>query len=158
MPNEEVYIVDEQGGRSPWWNWRTRCKRPNIMMGYWTCLRRLKNACAQEISRERFFIPAIFKMTMKISILLQERHIIKCKGRSSPKEIENVLYSLQGILNSVVGVHDEILVRLSRHSLHWSRIGVNWKEIMRFCSQHLEKPYDTQICYPVRFSSENCYG
>ena len=67
--------------------------------------------------------------------------IIKCKGEKvSPKEIENVLYSLQGILEAaVVGVHDEILGQAIKAFVALeAESKLTEKEIMRYCSQHLE--------------------
>ena len=67
--------------------------------------------------------------------------IIKCKGEKvSPKEIENVLYSLPGILEAaVVGVHDEILGQAIKAVVALEAGSkLTEKEIMRYCSQHLE--------------------
>lgn len=67
--------------------------------------------------------------------------IIKCRGEKvSPKEIENVLYSLDGILEAAVfGVPDRILGQAIKACVsleHGSKL--TEKDIMRHCARHLE--------------------
>ena len=67
--------------------------------------------------------------------------IIKCKGEKvSPKEIENVLYSLEGILEAaVIGIPDEILGQAVKAYVAIEKgARLTDKDILRYCSQHLE--------------------
>jgi long-chain acyl-CoA synthetase len=67
--------------------------------------------------------------------------IIKTRGEKvSPKEIEDVLYSFEGILEAaVVGIPDEILGQ-SIKAIITLREGIeaSKQEILRHCAKHLE--------------------
>jgi acyl-coenzyme A synthetase/AMP-(fatty) acid ligase len=67
--------------------------------------------------------------------------IIKCRGEKvSPKEIENVLYNLEGVLEAaVVGVPDEILGQAIKAFVVLKEgIPLSEKDILRHCQKNLE--------------------
>jgi long-chain acyl-CoA synthetase len=146
MPNEEVYIVDEKGNRlEPGEVGELVVRGSNVMLGYWEkpeesakCLRE-----GRYPGEKVLYTGDLFKMDEEgyLYFVARKDNIIKCKGEKvSPKEIENVLYSLDGVLEAaVVGVPDEIFgqavkayVSLERGSM------LKEREILRHCSEHLE--------------------
>jgi acyl-CoA synthetase (AMP-forming)/AMP-acid ligase II len=146
MPNEEIYIVNEQGDRvAPGETGELVVRGANVMLGYWEmpdetarCLR------PGHYPGERvLYTGDLFKMDKDgyYYFVARKDDIIKCKGEKvSPKEVENVLYGLDGVVEAaVVGVPDEIFgqaikayVALEQDSL------LAEKDILRYCSQHLE--------------------
>ena len=146
MPNEEVYIVNENGDRvGPHEIGELVIRGSNVMLGYWND----KDATDKCIRQGRYpgervlYSGDLFKMDDEgyLYFVSRKDDIIKCKGEKvSPKEIENVLYGLHGILEAaVVPEPDEVLgqaikafVALEEES------NLTAKEILRYCSQHLE--------------------
>ena len=67
--------------------------------------------------------------------------MIKTKGeRVSPKEIENVLYEIDGVVEAaVIGVPDEILGKAIKAFIVTNKKGdLIDKDIMKYCMQNLE--------------------
>jgi acyl-coenzyme A synthetase/AMP-(fatty) acid ligase len=67
--------------------------------------------------------------------------IIKCRGEKvSPKEIENILYNLEGVLETaVVGIPDEILGQaIKAFVVLKDGVNLSEKDILRYCSKNLE--------------------
>jgi acyl-CoA synthetase (AMP-forming)/AMP-acid ligase II len=67
---------------------------------------------------------------------------IKSRGEKvSPKEIENVLYSLDGVaLAAVVGVPDTILGQAIKAVVTLKEgVPMTEKDVVRYCAQHLEE-------------------
>ena len=146
MPNEEVYIVNERDERvGPGEVGELVVRGTNVMLGYWEmpeetakCLR------SGKYPGERILYTGdLFKMDEEgyLYFVARKDDIIKCKGEKvSPKEVENVLYSLDGVTEAaVVGVPDDIFgqavkayVALEKGSL------LAEKDILKYCSQHLE--------------------
>jgi long-chain acyl-CoA synthetase len=146
MPNEEVYIVNENGDKvGPGEIGELVIRGSNVMMGYWDmpeetgkCLR------AGRYPGERVLYSGdLFKTDNEgyLYFIARKDDIIKCKGEKvSPREIENVLYSLHGILEAaVVGIPDEILGQAIKACVALdSGSNLTEKEIVHYCSQHLE--------------------
>jgi acyl-CoA synthetase (AMP-forming)/AMP-acid ligase II len=146
MPNEEVFIVNDMGDRvRPGEIGELVVRGSNVMMGYWDtpeetakCLRPGKYPGERVL-----YSGDLFKMDDEgyLYFIARKDDIIKCKGEKvSPKEIENVLYSLHGILEAaVVGVSDEILGQAIKAFVALDKgSSLTEKEILRYCSQHLE--------------------
>jgi long-chain acyl-CoA synthetase len=115
MPNEEIYIVDEKGERvGPGEVGELVVRGANVMLGYWE----LPEQTAQSLRPGRYpgervlYTGDLFKMDEDgyFYFVARKDDIIKCKGEKvSPKEVENVLYGMDGIVEAaVVGVPDEI--------------------------------------------------
>jgi long-chain acyl-CoA synthetase len=146
MPNEEIYIVNEAGERvGPHEVGELVVRGANVMLGYWE----MPEATAKCLKQgaypgERVLHTGdLFKMDEEgfFYFVARKDDIIKCKGEKvSPKEVENILYSLDGIVEAaVVGVPDEIFgqavkafVSLEKGSL------LTPKDILKYCSEHLE--------------------
>lgn len=146
MPNEEVYIVNEKGERvSPGEVGELVVRGPNVMLGYWEmpeetakCLKPGKYPGERVL-----YTGDLFRMDEEgyLYFVARKDDIIKCKGEKvSPKEIENVLYSLEGILEAaVVGVPDEIFGQAVKAYVALEEGSkLTEKDILRYCSQHLE--------------------
>ena len=116
MPNEEVWLVDEAGTRLP--NGSTGelvVRGSNVMRGYW-------NKPTETAERLRpgpstfetvLYSGDIFRTDAEGWLYFVGRRddIIKSRGEKvSPREVENVLYELPGIVEvAVVGVDDALL-------------------------------------------------
>jgi amino acid adenylation domain-containing protein len=146
MPNEEVWLVDEQGNRLP--NGSTGelvIRGSNVMRGYWEkpvetarCLKPgplpgeviLYSGDTFRTDEEGF-----------LYFVARKDDIIKSRGEKvSPKEVENVLYGIDGVQDAaVVGVSDELLGQAIKAFLVL-RPGHQYseKEIIRHCQAHLE--------------------
>lgn len=116
MPNEEVWLVDESGRRLP--NGSTGelvIRGSNVMRGYWEkpeeTAKRLKPGPFP--GEMVLYSGDIFRTDSEgfLYFVARKDDIIKSRGEKvSPREVENVLYSLEGVLETaVVGVDDPVL-------------------------------------------------
>lgn len=115
MPNEEVYVVDEQGNRvGPGVVGELVIRGANVMRGYWgkpkETAERLREG---EIPGEKVLYSGDLFRTDEEGFLYfvgRKDDVFKCKGEKiSPKEIENVLYELEAVAEAaVIGVEDPI--------------------------------------------------
>jgi long-chain acyl-CoA synthetase len=146
MPNEEVWLVDEEGRRLPDGSTGELVIRgSNVMRGYWE---------KPEATRERLrpgplpgemvlYSGDLFRTDEEgyLYFVARKDDIIKSRGEKvSPREVENVLYSLDGVLEvAVVGVDDALLgqavkafvVLKSGHSY-------TEREVIKYCLSKLE--------------------
>jgi amino acid adenylation domain-containing protein len=116
MPNEEVWLVDEAGKRLPNGSVGELVIRgSNVMRGYWEkpeqTAQRLKPG---PIPGEMILYSGdVFRTDEQgyLYFVARKDDIIKSRGEKvSPREVENVLYSMPGILEAaVVGVPDPVL-------------------------------------------------
>lgn len=146
MPNEEVYIVNENGEKvGPGEVGELVVRGSNVMLGYWE----MPEETAQCLKPGKYpgervlYTGDLFKMDEDgyLHFVARKDDIIKCRGEKvSPKEIENVLYSLNGVLEAaVVGVPDKILGQAVKAFIALEKGSkITEKDILRFCSQNLE--------------------
>lgn len=146
MPNTEVYIVDETGGRvGPGVTGELVVRGSNVMKGYWEMpeetAKRLKQGSFQ--GDTVLYTGDLFKMDEDgyLYFVSRKDDIIKNRGEKvSPREIENVLYEMSEVAEaSVVGVPDRILGESIKASVvlkDGCRLAE--KDILKFCSMHLE--------------------
>src|SRR6185436_7650621 len=116
MPNEEVWLIDEEGRRLPNGSVGELVVRgSNVMRGYWRkpaeTAERLKPGA---LPGEMYLHTGdIFRTDSEGYLYFVGRRddIIKSRGEKvSPREVENVLYGLEGVLEAaVIGVPDEVL-------------------------------------------------
>lgn len=146
MPNEEVYIVNEAGENvGPGEIGELVVRGANVMPGYWE----MPEETAKFLRPGRYpgervlYTGDLFRMDDEgyLYFLARKDDIIKCKGEKvSPKEIENILYNLDGIIEAaVIGISDEILGQAVKAYIvleKGSQLTEN--DILRYCSQHLE--------------------
>jgi amino acid adenylation domain-containing protein len=115
MPNEEVYIVDDQGRRLNDGVGELVIRGSNVMKGYWELpeetARMLKPGTIP--GEQVLYSGDLFRMDEEgfLYFIGRKDDIIKTKGEKvSPREVENVLYELPGVVDAaVVGVADPVL-------------------------------------------------
>lgn len=147
MPNVEVYIVNEQGQRLPPGEVGELVVRgSNVMKGYWELpeetARMLKPGPTP--GEQVLHTGDLFRMDDEGYLYWVGRKddIIKSRGEKvSPKEVENVLYGLDGVaMAAVIGVPDEVLgqavkaVVTLKEGSHLTE-----KDVLRHCTRHLEE-------------------
>lgn len=145
MPNEEVYIVDEQGNRLESGVGELVVRGSNVMKGYWELPEETDRVLRLgPLPGERvLYTGDIFRMDAEgyLYFIGRKDDIIKTRGEKvSPKEVENVLHSLQGIAEAVVvGVPDAILGHAVK-AVVTLREGASLTraDILRHCAAHLE--------------------
>lgn len=146
MPNEEIFIVDEKGRRvGPGEVGELVVRGANVMLGYWGMPEETAKSLRPGIypGERVLFTGDLFKMDEDgyIYFIARKDDIIKCKGEKvSPKEVENILLSLDGIVEAaVIGVPDEILGQAVKACVTVDKGSRLTKQaILRYCSQHLE--------------------
>ncbi len=146
MPNEEVYIVSENGERLGLGEVGELVVRgSNVMLGYWELPEETAKVLKPGLyPRERvLYTGDLFKMDEEgyLYFVGRKDHIIKCRGEKvSPREIENILYNLEGVLETaVVGVPDEILGEAIKAFVVLKEgFNLSEKDILRHCSKNLE--------------------
>jgi len=159
MPNTEVWIVDEDGNRvGPGVVGELVVRGSHVMRGYWE---------KPEETAERYqpgpipgeqvlYTGDLFKMDKEgfLYFVARKDDIIKSRGEKvSPKEVENVLYSLNGVVETaVVGVPDEILGEaIKAFVVRRDDNTLTERDVLRHCTQHLE---DFMVPKYVEFRSE----
>jgi amino acid adenylation domain-containing protein len=146
MPNEEVWLVDEGGNRLPNGGIGELVVRgSNVMRGYWNkpleTQQRLKPG---PLPGELLLHTGdIFRTDEDgyLYFVARKDDIIKSRGEKvSPREVENVLYSLDGVLEAaVVGVPDALLGQAVKAFLVL-KAGQQYteREVIRYCLSKLE--------------------
>jgi amino acid adenylation domain-containing protein len=146
MPNMEVFIVDANGKRVPANTVGELVIRgPHVMKGYWekpeATAERLKPG---DLPGEMHLHTGdLFRMDKEGYLYFVSRRddIIKSRGEKvSPKEVENVLYEMPGILEAaVVGVADEVLGQaIKAYCVLSGEKDYKPAQIIRYCAQRLE--------------------
>jgi long-chain acyl-CoA synthetase len=117
MPNEQVYLVDENDNviTEPNVIGQLVVRGGNVMLGYWE----LPAETAKTLRPGRLpgemvlYTGDLFKMDEEgfLYFIARGDDIIKSRGEKvSPKEVENALYSIDGVVEAVVtGVSDPVL-------------------------------------------------
>ncbi|HEY4338388.1 MAG TPA: AMP-binding protein [Steroidobacteraceae bacterium] len=146
MPNEEVWLADEAGNRLPNGSVGELIVRgSNVMRGYWhkpaeTAERLKPGALPGEM---HLHTGDIFRSDAEGYLYFVGRRddIIKSRGEKvSPREVENVLYGIDGVLEAaVIGVPDDILGHAVKAFLV-VKPGYEYtqRDIIRHCLGHLE--------------------
>ncbi len=146
MPNVEVYIVDEQGDRLP-----PGCmgelvvRGSNVMKGYWE----LPEETAKVLKPGP--LPGEMVLHTGDLFVMDERGFLYFRGRRddliksrgekvSPREVENVLYNLEGVADAaVIGVPDPVLGQAVKAFVSLKDgCRLTEREILRHCAGHLE--------------------
>jgi amino acid adenylation domain-containing protein len=146
MPNEEVCIVNEDGQRIATGEIGELVVRgSNVMLGYWELPEETAKVLKPgPLPWERvLYTGDLFRIDEEgfLYFVGRKDDIIKCRGEKvSPKEIENVLYNLEGILEAaVVGVPDEILGQAIKAFVVLKEgIILSENDILRYCQKNLE--------------------
>jgi amino acid adenylation domain-containing protein len=146
MPNEEVWLVDENGQRLPYGSTGELVIRgSNVMRGYWE---------KPEATRERLrpgpmpgemvlYSGDLFRTDAQgyLYFVARKDDIIKSRGEKvSPREVENVLYSLDGVLEAaVIGVEDAMLGQAVKAFIVLKADrSYTEREVIKYCLSRLE--------------------
>ncbi|MCJ8502107.1 class I adenylate-forming enzyme family protein [Desulfatitalea alkaliphila] len=146
MPNEEVFIVDENGNElGPDQTGELVVRGANVMQGYWNS----PEETARTFRPGRYrgetllYTGDLFKRDADgfLYFVGRKDDMIKTKGeRVSPKEIENMLCSLEGVSEAaVIGVPDDILGQaIKAFIVPSNNAKLTNEEIQRHCTKNLE--------------------
>lgn len=146
MPNEEVYVVDENGERiGPGLVGELVIRGSNVMKGYWelpeeTALRLKPGPLPGE---KVLFSGDLFRTDEEgyLYFVGRKDDIIKTRGEKvSPREVEDVVYKLDGVGEvAVFGVPDPVLGSAIKVVLTVSPDKkITKQDVLRHCSMNLE--------------------
>lgn len=145
MPNEEVYIVDDQGNRLDAGVGELVVRGSHVMKGYWEMPEETDKVLKPgPLPGERvLYTGDLFRVDEEgyLYFVGRKDDIIKTRGEKvSPKEVENVLYALDGIAEAaVIGVPDPILGEAVKAVVALrDGAAVTEQDVLRHCSRHLE--------------------
>lgn len=146
MPNEEVYIVDDAGARvGPGVVGELVVRGSNVMKGYWERPEETDQVLrAGPLPNEKVLYSGdLFRMDEEgyLYFVGRKDDIIKTRGEKvSPKEVENVIYGMEGIAEVVVfGVPDPVLGEGVKAAITLKPgAGLTPRDILAHCSAHLE--------------------
>jgi long-chain acyl-CoA synthetase len=146
MPNQEVYIVDENGSRvAAGVVGELVIRGANVMKGYWE-LPEETNHCLKPgpLSGEKVLYSGdLFRADEEGYLYFVGRRddIIKTRGEKvSPREVEDVIYGLEGVAEvAVIGVPDPILGSAIKAVLTvHPGAKITKQDVLRHCAAKLE--------------------
>ena len=146
MPNEEVYVVDEQGRRvGPDTVGELVVRGSNVMRGYWELPAETDRVLRPgPLPGEKVLHTGDLFRTDSEGYLYfvgRKDDIIKSRGEKvSPKEVENVLYAMPEVAEAaVIGVPDEILGQAVRAFVALKEgCRATERDVLRHCAARLE--------------------
>ncbi len=146
IPNCEVFLVDENNNDvKPGEIGELVVRGSNVMRGYWNSPELTQKVYRQgKIQGETLLYTGdLFKQDEDgyLYFLGRKDDMIKSKGeRISPKEIENILCSIQGVAEAaVIGVPDEILGQaVKAYIVKKENIEIDQNYILQFCMKNME--------------------
>jgi long-chain acyl-CoA synthetase len=147
MPNVETLILDEDGQQlGPGKVGELVVRGSNVMRGYWNNPQETDKALRPgPVPGERMLYTGdLFRMDDEGYLYWMGRRddIIKSRGEKvSPKEIENVLYKLDGVFEAVVvGVPDPVLGQAVKAVITLRKdAALSQTDVQRHCAKHLEE-------------------
>jgi long-chain acyl-CoA synthetase len=157
MPNEEVYIVHENGDRvGPGIVGELVVRGSNVMKGYWERPEETDRVLRPgPLPGEKVLYTGDLFTSDADGYLYwvgRKDDIIKTRGEKvSPKEVEDVLYLLPGIAGAaVVGVPDEVLgSAIKAYITQVPGARLSEQDVLRHCREHLEDlmvPKSIEFC------------
>jgi amino acid adenylation domain-containing protein len=146
MPNTEAFVVDEAGERvGPGVVGELVVRGSNVMKGYWempeeTEKRLRPGAFSGDVL---LYTGDLFKTDEDgfLYFVGRKDDIIKSRGEKvSPKEIENCLYSMEGVVEAaVVGVPDDVLGQaIKAFIVRRQGSKITEREVQAYCKARLE--------------------
>lgn len=146
MPNQHHWLADEAGARlPPGSTGELVVAGAHVMQGYW----KMPDETARKIrpgpgpNERTLFTGDLFHMDADgwLTFVARKDDIIKTRGEKvSPKEVEDALYALEGVVEAaVIGVPDPLLGEMVK-AFVVARPGsvVDERSIMRHCAARLE--------------------
>jgi long-chain acyl-CoA synthetase len=146
IPNEEVFVVDENGREvAPEQVGELVIRGSNVMQGYWNA----PEETAKRFRPGRYRAEALlysgdlFRRDKEgfLYFVARKDDMIKTKGeRVSPKEIENALCEMDGVAEAaVIGVPDDIFGQAIKAFVVMKRGStVTEQDVIKHCSKNLE--------------------
>jgi acyl-CoA synthetase (AMP-forming)/AMP-acid ligase II len=145
MENVEVYLVDEEGRRRDHGVGELVIRGSNVMQGYWGAPDETARALRPgQLAGERVLHSGdLFRIDEDGYMYFQRRidDVIKSRGQKvSPREIENVLHAIPGVLEAaVVGVPDPVLGEAVKAYVTLDgSLPVTAQDILLHCDRRLE--------------------
>jgi amino acid adenylation domain-containing protein len=145
MPNEEVYIVDDQGNRLSSGVGELVVRGSNVMKGYWELPEETATMLRPgPLPGERvLFSGDVFRIDDEgyLYFVARKDDIIKTRGEKvSPREVEDVLYEIDGVSEvAVVGIPDAMLGQAIKAVLKLREgVSLSEQDVRRHCAQRLE--------------------
>lgn len=145
LPGTEVWLVDEKDRRlGPNATGELVIRGGHVMQGYWNDEQSTAASFRPgPLAGERVFYSGdLFRMDEEgyYYFLGRKDDIIKSRGEKvSPKEVENVLYDLGGVVEAaVVGVPDAVLGQAVKAVIVCSDPQLSEKHVIRHCRANLE--------------------
>ena len=145
MPGTEVFVVDKNGDELGFNQvGELVVKGPHVMQGYWNDLELTKRIFRKGNTREeaRLYTGDLFKKDEKgyLYFVARKDDLIKTKGeRVSPKEVENVLCDLAGVVETaVIGIPDLLFGQSIKAYIVTNKNGPNEKMVQAHCRRKLE--------------------
>ena len=158
IPGTEVWIEDEAGNRlGPGDTGELIVRGRHVMRGYWgdaeSTARRYRPG---HLPGERLcYTGDLFRMDEDgyLYFVCRKDDIIKTRGEKvAPKEVENVLYGIKGVVEAaVVGVPDSILGQVPKAVIVVDGVELSEAQVIAHCRSHLE---DFMVPKYVEFRSE----
>ncbi|MHB8563536.1 MAG: class I adenylate-forming enzyme family protein [Acidiferrobacteraceae bacterium] len=146
MPNQELYLIDEEGRRLPWGaTGELVIRGSHVMRGYWrkpeetaVCLRPGPNPGETVLHSGDLFRS---DEEGYLYFIGRRDDIIKSGGEKvSPKEVEHVLCALDGVAEAaVVGIPDTLLGQVVKvFVVLRPDYRYHERDLIRYCREHLE--------------------
>jgi amino acid adenylation domain-containing protein len=146
MPNCEVFVVDDKGKEVPPGEIGELVIRgSNVMRGYWNSPELTAATYKPGIlpGEDLLYSGDLFKRDEDgyLYFVGRKDDMIKTKGeRVSPKEIENVVCQIDGVINAaVIGVPDDIMGKaIMAFIVKDSNGDLSEKDILKYCTEQME--------------------
>jgi len=146
MPNEEVFIVNEEGQEvGPDEVGELVIRGSNVMQGYWNAPEETARTFRPGRYRGETLLYSgdLFRRDKQgfLYFVARKDDLIKTKGeRVSPKEIENVLCEMEGVVEAaVIGVPDEIFGQaIKAFIVKDKKSELTEEKVLRYCMKELE--------------------
>ena len=158
IPGTEVWIEDEEGNRLGGGQTGELVVRGrHVMRGYWGDPKLSENRYRPgRVAGERYcYTGDLFRMDDEgfFYFVARKDDIIKSRGEKvAPKEVENILYKLEGVQEAaVIGVPDPMLGQAVKVFIVSSNPAMTESDVMRHCRAHLE---DFMMPKYVEFTAE----
>jgi long-chain acyl-CoA synthetase len=146
MPNQELWLVDEEGNRvGPGEIGELVVRGSHVMKGYWELPEETARALRPgPLPNEKvLYAGDLFRMDEEgyLYFVSRKDDIIKSRGEKvSPKEIEDVLHGLEGVEEvAVIGVPDPVLGQAIKAIIVAKKsASLSQEAVLRCCADHLE--------------------
>jgi long-chain acyl-CoA synthetase len=146
IPDQELWLVDDAGERVPPGRAGQLVVRgAHVARGYWRDPEATARAFRPGLlpGETVLYTGDLFRMDEEgyLYFISRQDEIIKTRGEKvSPKEVEEVIYTLSGVSETaVIGVPDEVLGQSLRAIVSVSEgFDVSERDVLRHCARHLE--------------------